>query len=129
MNLDCYLPHRFRLMRFLRKSLLILFVCHSLEAAVTCNASATPAIVLAEGVAERLGDIVLDCTGAPNDRILGNLNLFLNVNVTNHLTAQNNLDAGLTVDQGSGPVTAGSPAQLSGTTQASFNGIDFPIPP
>ena len=54
---------------------------------LTCSESAVPPIVKGEGVAERTGDIALNCSGgAPGAIVDGNLSVFLNVNITKQLS-------------------------------------------
>src|SRR6266446_8901415 len=94
--------------------LFVLFVlpAHS-QTALVCTHAAVPHLVRLEGLAERMGDILLDCSGGtPGSSFNGNLTLFLTVNVTNKLLANNTVDVPLTVDTGSGPVPANVPAQL-----------------
>src|SRR5215471_11174680 len=56
--------------------------------ALLCTPTASPTQVLAEGIAERVGDIVLSCSGGtPATVVTGNLTFFLNVNVTNKLAS------------------------------------------
>src|SRR5262245_42407238 len=56
---------------------------------ITCTASAAPTLVRAEGIAEILGDIVLNCIqsniggGISAQVIITNFNVTLNTNVTN----------------------------------------------
>src|SRR5579864_45692 len=46
-----------------------------------CVPSAVPPVVRSEGVAERMGDILLDCSGGtPFAMVAGNLTVFLSVN-------------------------------------------------
>src|ERR1700719_4632156 len=72
--------------------------------AVTCLATADPPVVHGEGIAERTGDIVMNCAGGtPNASITGNLSVFLNVNITNRLSGNSVLGIVLTADNGSGP--------------------------
>ena len=40
--------------------------------ATSCTTSAPPAILRSEGIAERIGDIQIFCTGAPNATLTGN---------------------------------------------------------
>ncbi len=95
---------------------------------LTCTPSAVTPSLHAEGLAERLGDIVLTCVDGQPGPLSGNLNVFLNVNVTNKLTPQGNADAVLTVDTGTGPVSAGVPPALLSANQIAFNGLNFTIP-
>jgi hypothetical protein len=56
------------------------------SAPFVCTPTAVPALVRGEGLAERMGDILISCTGGPPGGVVGgNLTVFLNVNVTNKL--------------------------------------------
>src|SRR5260370_41497199 len=57
-----------------------------------------------------------------------NLAVFLNVAVTNRVSAAGATDVSLTVDSGSGPAPAGVPAVMQGSNGVSFNGISVTIP-
>jgi uncharacterized protein (TIGR03437 family) len=84
--------------------------------------------VRAEGLTERMGDIVLTCSGGTPGLIFsGNLTVLLTVDVTNKLGANNVVDAQLSVDTGSGPTPAGL-AQLAAPSAVSFNGLSFTVP-
>src|SRR5690348_911661 len=75
-----------------------------------CAVTAVPTQVRAEGLAERMGDIILQCSGSnPGAVLTGNLSVFLPVSVTNRLDANSNIthDAVLSVDYGSGYVPTG----------------------
>src|ERR1700732_3461788 len=84
-------------------------VCASILSAqpiqnATCVTSAVPPIVRAEGLTERIGDILYACTGAPNTTFTGNFSIALNANVTNRISANTTLTGiVLTADNGSGP--------------------------
>jgi len=99
--------------------------------ALLCTPLASPLQMRSEGIAERVGDIVLSCSGGiPGNVVNSNLTFFLSVNVTNKL--ENNgtfTDILLTVDTGSGPTPVNVPAQPFGTQGVSFNGVTFTIPP
>ena len=71
-----------------------------------CQVSTSPIPVRAEGLTERLGDIVLQCSGSiPGTVFTGNFALFLPVGVTNRVDNNNQTrDAVLSVDLGSGYV-------------------------
>ena len=92
-----------------------------------CNVSAVPPLVHAEGLAERLGDIILSCTGQAGRVVQGNLTVNLNTTVTNRLTS-GKLDAALTVDTGSGRTLLAQPELLT-PGQVVYAGISFPIGP
>ncbi|MEO7651499.1 MAG: hypothetical protein ABIZ80_13620, partial [Bryobacteraceae bacterium] len=95
-----------------------------------CSASSVPALIHAEGIAEPVGDIVLGCSGGtPGTLVTGNLTVFLSVNITNRLSPSGTVDTLLTVDNGSGPLSFGSPALLVSNNSISFNGLSFTVPP
>src|SRR5262249_15186965 len=95
-----------------------LFLCLSATYAQTlpvsgqCAVTSVPNQVSAEGLTERMGDIILQCSGSnPGAVLTGTLSVFLPVSVTNRLnTANQATDATLAADVGSGftplPVTA-----------------------
>src|SRR5688572_9265805 len=75
----------------------------------TCQAVAVPPVVRSVGVTERLGDIVLNCTGPANREVKGALTVsLLGVTVTNRISGAN-LDVIATINNGAGtsilPVT------------------------
>ena len=107
---------------------LFLVVSSSLASALTCQPTSVTPVLHAEGLSERLGDIVIACSDGPPGPLGGNLNVILNVNVTNKLTAQGNADAVLTVDTGAGPLSAGVAPTLMAPNQISFNGLNFTVP-
>ncbi|HEU0121434.1 MAG TPA: hypothetical protein VFQ91_12970 [Bryobacteraceae bacterium] len=99
---------------------------------LNCAASAVPSLIRYEGLAERVGDVVLNCVGGtPNGRVRGDLRVIsYGGNITNkRSTATGNLDAVLTVDVGSGPQSSGASAELRGNNQFDFTGIDFLLGP
>jgi uncharacterized protein (TIGR03437 family) len=99
------------------------------QSALICNPSAAPAIVHSEGLSERVGDIVLSCSGGtPGVTISGNLTVFLTSEVTNKLGANNTVDAQLSVDTGSGPSPSNAAAQLVAPGAVAFNGLSFTLP-
>jgi uncharacterized protein (TIGR03437 family) len=93
--------------------------------------SATPVAVRSEGLAEKLGDIVLGCSGGtPGLTITGNLTVQLSVPITNRLSPGTAGDIVVTVDTGSGQVSANVQQQQLQTPQVvSLNGFSFTLPP
>jgi uncharacterized protein (TIGR03437 family) len=89
-----------------------------------------PAEVRTEGLAERIGDIVLQCSGSnPGAVFSGNLAVFLPVSVTNRVNSNNiTADANLDVDYGSGYASAGAVAMVNGQS-VGFNGFRITVPP
>jgi uncharacterized protein (TIGR03437 family) len=94
-----------------------------------CVASADPLLVRSEGLAERLGDILIDCSGGvPGRAVQTNLTIFLPVNVTNRLSTEGALDTQLLLSTGGGFVPSGTPAFRHSSNAVAFNGISFTIP-
>src|SRR5260370_18026836 len=97
---------------------------------VSCLASAVPPVVRGEGISERVGDIVMNCSGGtPNAGITGNLSVFLNVNITNRLSGNSALGVVLTADNGAGPQQIVVPALLTGPGTLMFNNVSFTLSP
>ena len=95
-----------------------------------CVVTAVPSQVRSEGITERTGDVLLECTGSnPGSLLTGNFSVYLPVNITNRVDATNRtLDAVFSVDYGAGFVPLGIPGQISGQIIA-FNGVSVTIPP
>jgi len=94
-----------------------------------CATGAVNPAVRAESISETLGDILLTCSGgAPGSVFTLNLSIFLNVSITNRISATNATDVSLTVDSGSGPVPASVPGLLQSSSAVSFNGVTFTVP-
>src|ERR1039458_4824028 len=91
-----------------------------------CVTSGVPVQVRAEGLTERIGDILLQCSGYNAGAVLsGNLTIFLPVNITNRVDANNQTqDAVLFVNYGSGFVPTGIAGLVTGGTVA-FKGLSF----
>jgi len=70
--------------------------------AVTCSASAgVPPVIRSEGVAELVGDVVLNCTGAATPGTI-NVHIFLNAFVTSKWTKNGLSEALLLLNEPSG---------------------------
>src|ERR1041385_5756911 len=97
-----------------------------------CAVTSVPAQVRAEGVTERMGDIILQCSGSTPGAVLsGNLSVFLPVSITNRLDSNStNLthEPTLSVDFGSGAVPTGIAGQITNQIIA-FNGFTVTVPP
>src|SRR5271154_4889896 len=108
----------------------ILLGCGSLPAQIsilTCNPSANPPVVRAEGLTERIGDILMACSGGnPNGHVSGNLTLFANAPVTNRVNGSTLNGINLTYDNGSGPQPT-VPAMLASPSSIVFNDVSFSL--
>ena len=94
-----------------------------------CVTSGVPVQVRAEGLTERIGDILLYCSGYnPGTVLSGNLTIFLSAGITNRVDANNQTqDAVLFVNYGSGFVPTGIAGLVAAGSMA-FNGISFIVP-
>jgi hypothetical protein len=82
--------------------------------------SAVPLQVRAEGLTERMGDIVLDRPGSQPGAVLsGNITIFLPVGITNRVDSNNQtVDTVLFVNYGSGFVPSGTGQVTGGSSHA-----------
>jgi uncharacterized protein (TIGR03437 family) len=94
-----------------------------------CVATAVPLQVRAEGLTERIGDILLQCSGStPGASLSGNLTIFLPVGITNRVDSYNQTqDTVLFVNYGSGFVPTLTGLVTGGSI--AFNGINLIVPP
>lgn len=107
---------------------LSLHIASAQQKPVTCVVSAVPPTVHSEGLAERLGDIVLKCSGTPGTAVTANLSVLLPVSVTNRIDAGGySTDATLTIDTGAGPVPSGIPGLVTNQS-ITFHGFNFTVP-
>jgi uncharacterized protein (TIGR03437 family) len=103
---------------------------HAAGASLVCMPTAAPAFVRSEGLAEPMGDIVLNCSGgAPGGVVTGNLSVFLSVPVTNRISAAGVADAMLVADNGSGTSSSAGIVPTLVGNGISFNGINFTLSP
>lgn len=92
--------------------------------------SAKPLIVRAEGLADRVGEIIYDCTGQPGTQVTANLTVSLNVNITNRLSAGNTLTGIIfTIDTGAGPQAQPILPGLMSPGTLVYNGVSFTLSP
>ena len=95
-----------------------------------CTTSAIPPVLRAEGLAERVGDVELFCTGAPNVQFTANFTFILSLPVTNRLSATNTLTGiVLTVDSGSGPQPTLVQPILANQFSVAFDGVSVVFSP
>jgi uncharacterized protein (TIGR03437 family) len=94
-----------------------------------CAISAPPTQVRGEGLTERFGSIVFQCSGfIPSTAVSGNITVFLPVSVTNRVDTNNNaLDAVLSVDTGVGLTPTAIPGKIAGNN-ITFQGLSIVVP-
>src|SRR3984957_7209711 len=69
-----------------------------------CSTTSATTIVRAEGLTERIGDIVFNCTGLPSTTLSVNLSIQMNTSITNRISTGSIVTGPvLTVDNGAGP--------------------------
>jgi uncharacterized protein (TIGR03437 family) len=89
-----------------------------------CSTTSATTIVRVEGLTERVGDIVFNCTGTPSTTISVNLSVQLNTGVTNRISTGNIVTGTvLTIDNGSGPQAATVQPQLLSPSNLVWNGV------
>lgn len=94
-----------------------------------CAPSAVPSQVRAEGITERVGDVLLECSGVtPGAVIAGNLILYFPAAVTNRVDAAGLAsDAVLAIDSGLGFTPTGIAGQVA-SQGITFNGVSVTAP-
>src|SRR5579883_2966770 len=95
----------------------------------TCAVTAVPTQVRSEGLAERVGDILLQCSGSnPGAVLTGNLSVFLPVAVTNRVNSNNQTtDAVISADLGGGLVPLPVSGQVNGVS-VTFGPLSLTVP-
>jgi uncharacterized protein (TIGR03437 family) len=85
--------------------------------------------VRSEGLTERLGDLLLQCSSSnTGTNFNANLTVYLPVNITNRVDANNlTRDPVVYVDLGTGPIPTAIAGQVT-SNSISFTGISYPIP-
>jgi uncharacterized protein (TIGR03437 family) len=101
----------------------------SQSASGQCLTSAVPPTVSSEGLAEQMGDVIIQCSGSiPGAVITGNYAISLPVNITNQINASNlTTEAEVLINYGLGSTPSAVPGLVSGNT-ISFNGLNITIP-
>jgi hypothetical protein len=122
---------------------------------IACTATAVPPIVRAEGIAELVGDIQLQCSNTPGavpsgvftNYLITNLSVSLNVNVTNNRVSGTVLDTILVINENNDTVPVSAPTfpvaatatldprfprpqygVLAANNRVEWNGVSFPVP-
>lgn len=97
---------------------------------VVCSTTSAPLIVRAEGLTERVGDILYTCTGAPGSSLSLNVSVQLNTAITNRVSGGSTVSGTvLTVDNGSGPQAATVQPILLSPNNLVWNGLPLAFSP
>jgi uncharacterized protein (TIGR03437 family) len=90
----------------------------------SCSTTSATTIVRVESLTERIGDIVLNCTGVPSSTISVNLSVQLNATVTNRISSGNIITGTiLTIDNGAGPQAVTVQPLLLSPSNLVWNGV------
>jgi len=91
-----------------------------------CSTTSAPLILRAEGLTERIGDILYTCTGPAGSQLTVNLSVQLNTGITNRLSSGNTVTGpALTVDNGSGPQAVTVQPALLTQNNLIWNGVQM----
>ena len=109
---------------------LILFASSlSAQTPLICNTASTNQVVHAEGLAEPVGTLILNCSGGTAGQILTtNITADFPAAITNRINSAGVPDISLTLDTGSGPAVTGNAPLLIAANSVSFNGVSITIP-
>lgn len=94
---------------------------------VNCQATAVPTIVRTEGLSERVGDMLLNCSGGtPGGTVRGELTLIsFSGPITNKTLANGGLDIILTANSGAGEAILNTQAVATAANQVTFATVQF----
>ena len=96
----------------------------ALRAQTICVPTTVLPLIRSEGITERVGDIVLTCSGSANSSLTANFTVALNSNVTNQISSGSSLNGIVfTIDSGSGPQPVLIQPLLTGQNAIFYNGV------
>jgi hypothetical protein len=122
---------------------------------MSCTATAVPPVVRAEGIAELVGDIQLQCSNTPGavpsgvftNYLTTNISVSLNTNVTNNRVSGTVLDTVMVINENNDTVPVSTPTfpvaptatldprfqrpmygTLAANNRVEWNGVQFPVP-
>ena len=96
---------------------------------VNCVATAVPTIVRTEGLSERVGDMLLNCSGgAPSATVRGELTLIsFSGPITNKMLSNGALDLIFTANNGAGETILNTQAFATAANQVTFPSVQFTL--
>ncbi len=96
---------------------------------VNCVATAVPTIVRTEGLSERVGDMLLNCSGgAPSATVRGELTLIsFSGPITNKILSNGALDLIFTANSGAGETILNTQAFATAANQVTFPSVQFTL--
>lgn len=96
---------------------------------ITCDATAEPLQIRSEGLSERLGEIVLTCTGPSTGTVSAAITLALSHSISNKLSADSTvLEASVVAQTATGPQTLVTSGRLVSRTVVVFGAFSFAMP-
>ena len=104
------------------------FTAHAQQ--LSCTTSAVPALIRSEGITERVGDIILSCSGVPaGTPISASLTLFSTTTViTNRISSSGNTDVQVVLETQGAPQILNTTATLGSSSSVNISGINFNVP-
>ena len=95
---------------------------------LVCTSTSVQAVLRTEGLTERAGEMVFNCTGdTPGGEVGASFSVFLSVPVTNRLGGDGMTDATLTVDAGPGTVPVTVRGRLVGSNAVIFEYVNWTL--
>lgn len=95
-----------------------------------CTTTSAPNVVRADGLTERVGDILYSCTGAPGSTLMVNLSVGLSTPITNRISSTNVVTGTvLTADSGAGPQAVLVQPVLQSQGTLVWNGVLLTLSP
>ncbi len=96
---------------------------------LSCTTSAVPALIRSEGITERIGDILLNCSGAPaGTAVSASLTLFTTTVITNRINSAGNTDVQVVLETAGASQILNTTASLGSPSSVNISGINFTVP-
>ena len=96
---------------------------------LSCSTSAVPAVIRSEGITERVGDILLNCSGLPGGTaVSAALTLFSTTVITNRINSSGNTDVQVVLETPGSSQILNTTASLGSSSSVNISGINFTVP-